>query len=88
MTNTNDSVFQLEELNRRKKNREELGVSLYSSQQELARLQMLLEKQHDGYNDKYNLRGKAEEQMSHIKEMYNKNTNILAEQRKKGDCFA
>lgn len=78
-------LSQLEELNRSKKNREELGVNLYSSQQELARLQMLLEKQHDTFNERLNVREKAEEKMNSIKELHQKKTNILAEQRKKGN---
>ncbi|CAB3982035.1 Hypothetical predicted protein [Paramuricea clavata] len=73
----------LEELTRQKKDREELGVNLYSSQQELARLQMLLEKEHDKYNENHNLRTKAEGTMSNVKEIHQKNTNILSDQRKK-----
>lgn len=75
---------QLEELTRRKKDREELGVNLYNSQQELARLQMLLEKEHDKYNENHNLRAKAEGKLNSIKEIHSKNTNLLVEQRKKG----
>ena len=76
--------MQLEELTRRKKDREELGVNLYSSQQELARLQMLLEKEHDKYNENHNSRTKAEGKMSSMKDIHQKNTNLLKEQRKKG----
>ena len=77
--------MQIEELTHRKKDREELGVNLYSSQQELARLQMLLEKEHDKYNENHNLRTKAEGKMNSMKETHQKNTNMLAEQRKKGE---
>lgn len=56
---------------------------MYSSQQELARLQMLLEKGHDKYNENHALRGKAEGKLNNIKEVFQENTNTLAEQRKK-----
>ena len=59
-------------------------MNLYSSQQELARLQMLLEKEHDKYNENHNVRTKAEGTMSGVKEIHQKNTNILSDQRKKG----
>ncbi|XP_028395247.1 coiled-coil domain-containing protein 40-like [Dendronephthya gigantea] len=75
----------VEELTRRKKDREELGVNLYNSQQELARLQMLLEKEHDKYNENHNLRTKAEGKLNSIKEIHSKNTNLLVEQRKKAE---
>ena len=59
-------------------------MNLYSSQQELARLQMLLEKEHDKYNENHSLRNKAEGKMNSMKEVHQKNTSMLSEQRKKG----
>ena len=84
VTNFYPFLKQAEELNRRKKDREKLGVNLYSSQQELARLQMFLEREHDQYNENHNMRMKAEGKMTSTKEIHVKNTNALAEQRKKG----
>ena len=46
---------------------------------------MLLEKEHDKYNENHNLRTKAEGKMSSIKEVHQKNTNVLNEQRNKGE---
>lgn len=50
---------------------------------------MLLEKEHDKYNENHKLRKNAEGKMGNTKEVHQKNTNMLAEQRKKGDecCF-
>jgi hypothetical protein len=48
---------------------------------------MLLEKEHDKYNENHNSRTKSEGKTSSIKEIHQKNTNILAEQRKKGERF-
>ena len=39
------------QLEKAKKEREDAGVELYGLQQELAKHQMLLEKEHDKYND-------------------------------------
>ena len=45
---------------------------------------MLLEKQHDVYNENHRLRMKAEEKMSEVREIHRSNTKSLSEQRKKG----
>ena len=45
---------------------------------------MILEKEHDQFNDKLTTRKKAEEKLGGIKEIYNKNHEALTNQQKKG----
>eukprot|EP00455_Lapot_gusevi_P048339 TRINITY_DN6659_c0_g3_i1.p1 TRINITY_DN6659_c0_g3~~TRINITY_DN6659_c0_g3_i1.p1 ORF type:complete len:906 (-),score=334.81 TRINITY_DN6659_c0_g3_i1:228-2891(-) len=61
----------LEEVNRGKKQREDIGVDLYSQQQQLAKLQMNLEKAHDRYSIFARLRAQAEEELQQVQSMWN-----------------
>ena len=79
-------VVQTEDLKTKKREREELGVQLYGVQQELARQQMLLEKEHDHYNSENQLRLQCEKLLDETKEMHGKITEDLSHQRKQGKC--
>ena len=79
-------VVQTEDLKTKKREREELGVQLYGVQQELARQQMLLEKEHDHYNSENQLRLQCEKLLDETKEMHGKITEDLSHQRKQGTC--
>ncbi|KAG9473612.1 hypothetical protein GDO78_004095, partial [Eleutherodactylus coqui] len=57
-------------MKKNKSEREDLGVILYGIQQELARQQMGLEKQHDKYADISTLRRQEEEELESIRNMY------------------
>ncbi|MEE6511867.1 hypothetical protein FKM82_018702 [Ascaphus truei] len=59
-------------MKRHKSEREELGVSLYGIQQELARLQMSLEKQHDKHARVATLRRQKEDELETIRNLYKK----------------
>ncbi|XP_051792457.1 coiled-coil domain-containing protein 40 isoform X1 [Erpetoichthys calabaricus] len=63
--------------------REELGVVLYSVQQELARIQMALEKLHDQKADTSIVRIKVEEELENVRNLYKRNQQSSNEERGK-----
>ena len=79
--------MQGEEHVRRKKEREELGVELYGVQQELARHQMNLEREHDKLNELEQIRRKAEMLENEAKSNYNQTQQDYAQQRKNSEFY-
>ncbi len=73
-----------EALRNKLKDREELGVNLYGLQQELARQQMLLEKQHDEMAKLVQFRKQCEEDLNEVRNMYKSTQNNVNTQRKEG----
>ncbi|KAJ7340194.1 Coiled-coil domain-containing protein 40 [Desmophyllum pertusum] len=71
-----------EDLKTKKREREELGVQLYGVQQELARQQMLLEKEHDNFNSENQLRQQCEQLLDETKELHEKTSQDVNHQRK------
>ena len=62
------------------KDKEEVGVRLYTSQQQLASNQMDYERAHDNYNIAQRLRIEAEQKLSQVNELYSakkEQANIL-----------
>ena len=78
--------MQTEDLKTKKREREELGVQLYGVQQELARQQMLLEKEHDNFNGENQHRLQCEKLLDETKAMHEKISEDLTHQRKQGTC--
>ncbi|KAM4663284.1 coiled-coil domain-containing protein 40 isoform 2-T2 [Discoglossus pictus] len=78
--------MELREMNttmkKNKNEREELGVILYGIQQELARLQMGLEKQQDKHSQIANTRRQKEDELENIRNMY-KNTHQITNGERK-----
>merc|ERR1711998_529364 len=72
-----------EELKRAKSNREETGVDLYTVQQQLAKLQMQLERSHEQYNIMSQMRERSEEDNGKMSDVYQSRKLELQEQRKK-----
>lgn len=79
-------ALQTEDLKTKKREREELGVQLYGVQQELARQQMLLEKEHDNFNGENQHRLQCEKLLEETKAMHEKISEDLTHQRKQGTC--
>ena len=77
-------VTQTEDLKTKKREREELGVQLYGVQQELARQQMLLEKEHDNFNSENQLRLQCEKLLEETKDLHDKTSEDRNHQRKQG----
>ena len=75
--------FQTEALKNRKGERENLGVELYGLQQELARHQMMLEKNHDQYTDTNQTRSQIEQQLGDIRGMYKENQTQFSKDKKR-----
>ena len=73
-----------EALRNKRHDREELGVNLYGLQQELARLQMHLEKQHDELSKMAQQRQQCEEQLQETRGMYKSTQENVTQQRKDG----
>ncbi|KAM9296668.1 coiled-coil domain-containing protein 40 [Gastrophryne carolinensis] len=69
-------------LKKNKSEREDLGVILYGIQQELARLQMGLEKHHDKHSQIASLRRHIEEELVSIRNLYKKTHNTTDAERK------
>ncbi|XP_074870242.1 coiled-coil domain-containing protein 40 [Carettochelys insculpta] len=63
--------------------REELGVVLYGVQQQLARLQMELERNHDRHSQIAMVRRQLEEELQDIRSLYKKTCQSTEEERKK-----
>ena len=76
---------QSEEHTVKKKEREELGVELYGVQQELARQQMTLEKEHDRLNEGEQIRKKIEMLLNENKTRYNHTQRDFEQQRKRSE---
>lgn len=68
-----------------KREREELGVQLYGVQQELARQQMLLEKEHDSFNNENQTRTQCELTLDEVKDLHKQIIDDLNHNRKKGN---
>lgn len=68
----------------KKKEREELGVILYGVQQQLAQLQMDLEKNHDCHSQVSMVRRQLEEELQDLRSMYKKTYQSTEDERKKG----
>ena len=77
-------MAQNEDLKTKKREREELGVQLYGVQQELARQQMLLEKEHDNFNSENQLRLQCEKLLQETKDLHDKTSEDLTHQRNQG----
>ena len=78
-------AYQGEEHTVKKKEREELGVELYGVQQELARQQMTLEKEHDRLNEGEQIRKKIEMLLNENKTRYNQTQRDFEQQRKRSE---
>ena len=59
-------------------------MQLYGVQQELARQQMLLEKEHDGFSTENHLRQQCEKLLEETKELHEKTLQEANHQRKQG----
>ena len=57
---------------------------MYGVQQELARQQMLLEKEHDNYNTENELRQQCEKLLEETKHLHDKTSQEVNHQRKQG----
>lgn len=77
---TRETKYQLEKL---RKEREDLGVELYGLQQELAKNQMLLEKEHDTYNETNQNRKLVENDLEQIRGLYRTQQKQLDEELQK-----
>ena len=71
------------QLDKAKQEREDLGVELYTLQQELAKMQMLLEKEHDMYNEKSEQRKLNEEELQDVRKAYRDDCKYLSDESKK-----
>lgn len=74
-------MTQQETLKSVQEERERLGVKLYSIQQQLARQQMLLEKEQDGVNTHRTLREQRDVTLGQVREMYRKMQSQLKTDR-------
>ena len=80
-------VPQGEELARQKRRREDVGVQLYQVQQQLAKLQMNLEKVHENHSIIGQLREQAEDDLQAIRPTYTSKLNEVKEHRNKHDAY-
>ena len=78
---------QTEELARQKRKREDVGVQLYQVQQQLAKLQMNLDKVHENHSIILQLREQAEGDLSAIKPTYAEKAREVKEYRGKYDRY-
>lgn len=76
--------FQEATLKKRSKEREDLGVELYGIQQELARFQMMLERRHDDFSHKNQLRQREEQQLTEVRSLYKDTQLTFNKETKKG----
>jgi len=72
-----------EELARQKRSREDVGVQLYQVQQQLARLQMNLEKVHDNHSIIAQMREAAEADLAQVRPAYSEQLGQVEEHRVK-----
>lgn len=64
---------------------EDLGVRLYSVQQELARLQAVLEDRHESSTKATNEKRRAQEQLENIRNQYSSTAGHTSTQRTQGE---
>eukprot|EP00741_Cyanophora_paradoxa_P005130 tig00000863_g4972.t1 len=76
-----------EQLRRSKQKRLDIGVELYGAQQQLARMQMQLEKTHDNFNIIMKIREQAEQELEGVKSELVEQRNGVAVQGKKVDQY-
>jgi len=76
-----------EDQRRLKKKKEDVGVELYGVQQQLARMQLILEKTHDNFNMVRKLREQAEEETRSVFNEYEKKKVEVAAQQKRMNTF-
>merc|ERR550514_2282569 len=76
-----------EELARQKRSREDVGVQLYQVQQQLAKLQMNLEKVHENHSIISQLREQADADLAAIKPTYSEKLAEVKDQRTKYDKY-
>lgn len=74
-------------LNDAQKQREDTGVDLFNFQQQLARLQMDLEKVHDKHNSISVLRAKAEARATELKAAHDEELRMVKDERIRTDKF-
>lgn len=65
--------------------RERIGVELYGLQQQLARHQMLLEKEQDRQAGSQKLRNQCEVTLSHVRDMYRQLQDQLRQEREQSE---
>ena len=73
-----------ESLKTRKKEREDLGVELYGVQQELARYQMMLERNHDNFAQINQQRQREDQQLTEVRNQYKDTQLAFNKEKKKG----
>uniref|UniRef100_A0A0C3T1B1 Coiled-coil domain-containing protein 39 n=1 Tax=Guillardia theta (strain CCMP2712) TaxID=905079 RepID=A0A0C3T1B1_GUITC len=76
-----------EELRRLVRQKEDVGVELYGVQQQLARMQIMLEKAHESFNNVRRVREQAEDQAKTISKDYDKKQAEIADQTKRMNKF-
>ena len=76
----------METLRGMKEERETLGVELYGIQQQLARQQMLVEREQDGHTTLHQLRTQREETLAQVREMYHSMQEQVDTDRKQSEC--
>lgn len=76
-----------ENFKRLKKKKEDVGVELYGVQQQLARMQLILEKTHDNFNMVRKMREQAEDETRSVFKEYEKKKAELAAQQKRMNTF-
>jgi chromosome segregation ATPase len=74
---------QVEELARQKRKREDVGVQLYQVQQQLAKLQMNLEKVHENESLLGQMREQAEKDLIEVRKVYAESLNGVQEERRR-----
>lgn len=79
----NCDCFQLDELKRKKTQREEVGVTLYGVQQELARQQMNLEQLLDKRSQASSTRRETDQQLTKFRDLYKQVQGQANKERKK-----
>jgi len=78
---------QAEELSRQRRSREDVGVQLYQVQQQLAKLQMNLEKVHENYSIIAQMREAAEADLAQVRPAYIEQLGQVKEHRLKHKKF-
>ena len=78
------TCLQQETFKNTKVEREQLGVDLYGLQQQLARQQMMLEKEQDNLGAVNQLRKQKEELLEQVKQMYQDTCRNVKDKRKQG----
>jgi chromosome segregation ATPase len=74
---------QVEELTRQRRKREDVGVQLYHMQQQLAKLQMNLEKVHENESLLGQMREQAEKDLVEVRQVYAESLNGVQEERRR-----